>query len=226
MRCSWRCPRFFLLHHQDALLDVKRVVSIFSGKRSFNLLVHLLIIGGNDSLFHSSITKWSRSIKLWQRWTSRKIIYGTEIAYLFDNLEKFELVSHYSSLMLRREDYGLKSSIIVKNYETNLLRKSNEILSKSHIVCLSRKSVSEARMDVFQTMAWWRRTITCCNILHLLHSAKGKNKENVFMAARKTKENKIYSAFWSRFLQDIAIPSTFSWFILPHLIVPSLLFFL
>lgn len=58
-------------------------------------------------------------------------------------------------------DYGLKSSIIVKNYETNLHddekqkeRKSEgrKVPWKSHIVCLWRESVSEARMDVFQTM--------------------------------------------------------------------------
>lgn len=36
------------------------------------------------------------------------------------------------------------------------------------------------------------------------------------MVARKTKAKKIYSAFWSRSLQDIAIPSTFSCFIPSH----------
>lgn len=110
-----------------------------------------------------------------------------------------------------RQDYGLNSPIIVKNYETNLLdensRRQKKVLSKSHIVCLQRESVSEARMDVFQTMVWWRRTITCCNIL--LRSAK----KMFLQQRRKTKENKIYSAFWSRFLQDIAIPSTLSCFI-------------
>lgn len=86
----------------------------------------------------------------------RKIIYGTKIAYLFDNLE----CACITLLIARKlttagEDYGLKSSIIVKNYETNLLsaeEKKEKILSKSHIVCLQRESVSEARMDVFQAM--------------------------------------------------------------------------
>lgn len=124
----------------------------------------------------------------------RKIIYDAEIAYLFDNLKCACITLLISRCFTKnfageKQDYGLKSSIIVKNYETNLLffaAEVEEILSKSHIVCLKRESVSEARMDVFQAMTWWRRTITCCNTL----GRAQKKKEMFLWLRRKQKQEK------------------------------------
>lgn len=69
-------------------------------------------------------------------------------------------VSHYSSRKLTKKACGLGMRLRIKvfNYRQKLRDKSprkeevEEILSKSHIVCLQRESVSEARMDVFQAM--------------------------------------------------------------------------
>lgn len=59
------------------------------------------------------------------------IIYGTEIAYLFDNLEKFELVSDYSSLTTeKRNEKAAEANekrlrIKVFNYRQELRDKSS-----------------------------------------------------------------------------------------------------
>lgn len=87
----------------------------------------------------------------------RKIIYDAEIAYLFDNLK----CACITLLIFRSFTKSLaRLRIKVFNYRQKLRDKSprffaaevEEILSKSHIVCLKRESVSEARMDVFQAM--------------------------------------------------------------------------
>lgn len=121
----------------------------------------------------------------------KKIIYDTEIAYLFDNLGCACII-----LLTIWQQRG-RLRIKVFNYRQKLRDKSSaffwgkteKILSKSHIVCLRRESVSEARMDVFQAMTWWRRTITCCNALRTAER-EGKKWRKCFYGSEKNKSGK------------------------------------
>lgn len=93
------------------------------------------------------------------RTTAGEIIYGTQklLIYLTSSrdVRLYHITHHRNGCREVKRDYGLKSSIIVTNYETNLLHdKKRSDREKANsikiIVCLWRESVSEARMDVFQ----------------------------------------------------------------------------
>lgn len=128
--CSWRIlyARGVALNFSISSIKMLKLrgsrIDYFLLFGSFNL-VHLLIIREMFLSTFGGVSSRSRSIKLWQlttcRWTAGDNLWRWRIAYLFDNLGVYH-ITH-----LRRErnmrgwrDYGLKSSIIVKNYETNL----------------------------------------------------------------------------------------------------------